>query len=341
MRSAIPGLAVGAIAGWAWSEQTFRGGVHASLRREPWVYGVRAERMLPTTNDFIRPLEPESGGLAAFLSSLDDFDYLDRRVALASITRVLGSVDRGLLTFQLGAGSDRGEVARLSHGVFGGPTFRPNRGVTEGSYALGSFDLEIHPNAAGEAITPGIGGGLHYEAAGGALDWQRAVLSLFGRKYWGPVALAVEANGGAVWGAVIPPQQLFELGGSGVLPGYEYKEFAGDRTALLRSEAFYNFPLWRSPHRLWRTLFIPGLSPGITGGLQGGWTSITGAAARDAVAALGAGWSATPISRATDGFRATAGLGLTLFSGAVHLGFARPIDHRAPWKFVGGLGRGF
>jgi len=47
------------------------------------------------------------------------------------------------------------------------------------------------------------------------------------------------------------------------------------------------------------------------------------------------------VSRATDGFRATASVGLTFFSGSAHIGLARPIDHRAPWKFVWGLGHTF
>jgi hypothetical protein len=125
------------------------------------------------------------------------------------------------------------------------------------------------------------------------------------------------------------------------LPGYDYKEFAGDRAVLLRSQATFAFPIWRTPHRVWRTLFVPGFAPGLAAGLQGGWTKLTNAAARDAVTALGAGFSATPVSRETDGFRATAGVGLTFFAGGVHLGFARPIDHSAPWKFVWGLGHTF
>jgi hypothetical protein len=59
-----------------------------------------------------------------------------------------------------------------------------------------------------------------------------------------------------------------------------------------------------------------------------------------AVTQLGDG-SPIPVSRATGGFRATLGLGVTLFSGALHLGFARPIDHQAAWRFAGGLGRSF
>jgi hypothetical protein len=341
MRSVVPGLTLGAILGWAWTEQTFRGGAHVSLRRDPWTVGARAERTLATTNDFIPPLEPQSGGLAALFGSIDDFDYVDRRVALGSVTRVLGAVDRGLVTLQLGAGEDRGERARLTNGLFGGASFRPNRGVAQGTYALAVGDLELHPNASGVSLQPGIGASLHYEGGHGQLDWQRSELSVFGTKYLGPFTLSVRGDAGIVWGSVIPPQQLFELGGGEVLPGYTYKEFAGDRAALVRTNAFYSFPLWRSPHRLWRTLIIPGFGPGLMAGLQGGWTELAADAADIAVAQLGTDGAGRPLSRATGGFRATLGLGATLFSGAVHLGFARPIDHDARWRFVGGLGRSF
>jgi hypothetical protein len=272
---------------------------------------------------------------------VDDFDYVDRRVALGSATRVLGSVDRGLVTVQVGAGDDRGETARLTHGVLLGGSFRPNRGVTEGTYALGMFDTELRPNVSGESMDPGIGSATHYEIGRGRLNWQRAELSVFGRKYWGPIALSADAEGGAVWGAVIPPQQLLEMGGSGVLSGYAYKEFAGDRAALVRGDASYSFPIWRRPHRLWRTLFIPGVGPGLAARFQGGWTELLSNAARVAVTELGAGWSTTPVSRPTGGFRATFGFGMTLFSGSLHLGIARPVDRRAPWRLVGGLGRSF
>ena len=341
MRNVVPGLSAGAIVGRAWTEETFRGGAHVALRRDPWTVGAQAERTLATTNDFIRPLGPTSGGLAAMVGSTDDFDYVDRRVALASVMRVLGSLDRGFVMAQLGGGDDRAERARLTHGIILGGSFRPNRGVTEGTYALGVIDTELHPDVTGESMDPGIGAATHYEIGRGGLDWQRAQLSLFGRKYWGPIALSVDAEGGAVWGAAIPPQQLFEMGGSGVLPGYAYKQFAGDRAALLRSDASYSFPIWRSPRRFWRSFFIPGLGPGLAARLQGGWTELLSNASRVAVTELGAGWSAVPVSVPTGGFRATFGLGVTLFSGSLHLGIARPVDHQAPWRLVGGLGRNF
>jgi hypothetical protein len=341
MRSAVPGLSVGGSLGYAWTERTVRGGANITLRRDPWTTGVRAERLLANTNDFTPPLNPENGGLAAMFGSVDDFDYVDRRLATASITRVMGGPGKAIVTLQAGAGGDRAEIARLEHGVAGGGSFRPNRGAAEGNYALGILDAELHPGVSGDFLQPGFGGSVHYEVGRGTLEWQRAEVMLAARKYFGRFALSLQGDAGAVFGAVIPPQKLFEVGGSGTLPGYDYKEFAGDRAALLRSQLSYAFPIWRMPHRLWRTLFIPGFAPGIAAGLQGGWTSITTDAALAAVTALGAAWTATPVSRETDGFRATAGIGLTFFSGSAHIGVARPIDRKAPWRFVWGLGHNF
>ena len=341
MRSVVPGLSVGAIGGYAWSERTLRGGVHASLHRDVWTFGARAERTLPTTNDFIRPSDPQSGGLAATFGSVDDFDYVDRRVAVGTVTRVIGSLEHALVTVQLGVGDDRAERARLQQGWLGRGAFRQNRGVSPGTYSLATVDADYHPSNSGDFVQPGIGARLHYEAGRGTLNWQRTELSASGREYYGPVALSVEAQGGVVAGTVIPPQTLFELGGSAGLPGYEYKEFAGDRAALFRGYVSYTLPVWRAPRRVWRNLYLPGLAPGFATGIQGGWTEISSDAARVAVSGLGASWNSTPISRATGGIRATAGLGLTLFSGIAHVGVARPIDHPAPWKVVAGFGPSF
>ena len=125
------------------------------------------------------------------------------------------------------------------------------------------------------------------------------------------------------------------------LPGYDYKEFAGDRAALARAFASLRFPIWRAPVRVFRSLYIPGLGPGLGIGVQGGWAELSSEAARRAVAELGAGWSTVPVSRPTDGVRATVGGGITLFSDILHLGYARPVDRSAPWRFVVGFGQSF
>jgi hypothetical protein len=134
---------------------------------------------------------------------------------------------------------------------------------------------------------------------------------------------------------------LFELGGYETLPGYDYKVFAGDRAALFRTFASFRFPIWRAPVRIFRNLYIPGIGPGVGASAQGGWTEISSAAAQRSVDALGAGWSTEPVSTATGGMRATVGAGITLFSDLVHIGFARPVDRSARWRFVAGFGPAF
>ena len=335
-RSAAPGVTASLYGGWAWSEQTVRGGGSLTYERGENTFGARAERELASTNDFTPTLGGD-GGLNALLTSLDDFDYVDRRTAFASVTHALGKVDVGFLTLQLGAGDDRPEHARLSQGLVRGSGFRPNRGVSDGSYAVGMADVEIHPGVRGDFVQPGLGVRAHYEAAAGTLSWQRLELGISARRYAGPFTFTAGADGGLLLGGTPPPQQLFELGGNESLPGYDYKQFAGDRAALFRTFMSYRLPVLRRPFRV-RRFLLPGIAPGIAVGAQGGWTEISSPAAQRAVNLLGAGWSATPVSVATGGARATVGGGITLFSDVLHVGIARPVDHAAPWKLVAGVG---
>lgn len=339
-RSLVPGLSAGAYGGWAWAEQTARGGAFVSYNRGGATYGVRAERSLASTNDFSLPFTDDPG-IAAVLSSVDNFDYVDRRTAMFSVTRVLRAVDVGLATVQFGVGDDRSERARVAHGLIGTKPFRPNRGVADGSYALGVADLELHPNVTGDFVQPGVGLRAHYEVGSGDLGWQRAELSLAARKYVGPVSLAAHADAGLVAGSAPPPQKLFELGGNEALPGYDYKEFVGDRAALFRTFASYRFGLWRRPIRVWQNLTLPGVSPGLALSAQGGWTELSSVGARSSALALGVDDAGVPISAPTHGMRATVGGGITLFSDLLHVGVARPVDHPAPWRFVLGYGGAF
>lgn len=341
LRSLVPGLSVGAHAGWAWTERTARGDVHASYATGGRTVGARVARLLATTNDFPFPDAPESGGVSALLNGVDDHDYVDRRRATLSAGTALGSLRQGIIGVQLGVAEDASEVARLQHGLMGSGTFRPNRGVRDGSYVLGIVEAELHPDLAGASVQPGLGARARLEIAQGGLAWRRAELAMWARTYRGRMSLGLDAQGGALLGSRLAPQVLFELGGSGALPGYEYKEFVGDRAALFRGYASYALPRWRAPMRLWRTYTVPGIGPGLALSLQGGWSALGSAAARAAVAELGAGRAGPAIARETGHVRATAGLGLTVFSGLAHVGIARPIDQAAPWKLVAGIGRHF
>jgi len=331
LRDAAPGLTARATAGWAWTENAVRGSASLSYAppRSKWISSVRVERTLATTNDFLFALE--SGlSIGPLLSGVDDADYVDRRMAALATTRVFRNVDRALITVQGAVVEDRPEVQRVGTAPLFGGDFRPNRIAFAGRYGRGTVALEYHPRVSMESLSPGLGARLLYEVAAGDLDWQRVEARLAARRYWHSFILASRLDAGAVFASIYPPQTLYELGGYATLPSYEYKEFGGDRAALGSTSIAYQFPLWRTPRRI-RWLVIPGLSPGITSGIRGGWTEASSDAARQALFALG-GDGVTPLSRPTDRIRAIADVRLTVLSGALGFGISRPIDHAGRWK---------
>jgi hypothetical protein len=163
----------------------------------------------------------------------------------------------------------------------------------------------------------------------------------------GRVIYAVRADAGAVTGASIPPQQLFELGANQNLPGFRYKEFAGNQAAVLSGLAMYPLPIWRAPLRI-RRVVLPGVAPSISFGAQTGWAAATSVAARESTLRLGLAGdillrpgtdtiTAVPVSRPTDGLKSSVDFRLRFFGGAVSVGVARATDHRDRWRFVLGL----
>jgi hypothetical protein len=336
-RSYAPGLSAGASAGWAFSEQTMRGGAHISLRRGRQTATLRAERTLESTNDFTLPLSDDPGFSAA-ISSLDNNDYVDRRALMLGLTSIVGSEETALASVQVGVGSDHAERSRLQHGLLSTRAFDPNRGASSGGYAKASADVEWHPSVTGDYLRPGVGARVRYEVAGGELAWQRVEAGISARRYFGRLSLVTHTDAGAAFGDELPPQVLFELGGTESLPGYSYKEFAGDRAVVFRSFASYRLGVWERPIRLGRTLMLPGLSPGIVASVEGGWAGVSSDAARRAVQELGTNEDGDPVSRPTDRIRSTFGTGISLFNELLHVGAARPMDHNAGWRFSIGFG---
>jgi hypothetical protein len=321
-RDLVPGLTARGQLGVAWEEQTLRGALSASLARGHWIRGARVERTLAATNDFMLALE--SGlSFGPLLTGADDYDYVDRWIGTVSVTRILGDIDRAIVSTEVGYARDVAEPARLRNAILGSKPFRANRPAAAGNYARGAARLEWHPKVSGESLAPGIGARLTYEVGSGDLDWQRVEARLALRRFWHGLVLASRVDAGAVFGSVLPPQVMYEVGGVGDLPSYEYKEFGGDRAAVGRALAAYHFPIFRAPLRL-RGLVLPGISPGIGAGIQAGWTEASSAAARNALMLLG--------SVPTRSVRATADFRFTVLSGAIGAGLARPIDARGPWK---------
>lgn len=348
-RDAVPGLTAHAYGGWAWTEHTARGGASVSKRSGLWTAVTRIDRALASTNDFTPPLESGGEGFGALFAGIDDQDYVDRRVAIIGLTKMLGSAQGGLILVEGGVGEDRAEVARLERSPVVGGHFRVNRGTLSGRYARGAVAIELHPDVTGVYLEPGVGVVASYEIAGGGLRWQRGELTVAARKNLSDFVIASRMNAGIVAGQPLPPQQLFELGGENALPGYDYKAFVGDRAAAAGVLAAYTFPLLRRPWRVIRSLVVPGLSPGIAIGAQGGWTDLSTASSRAAVRLLGAApidcalsnSCPEPVSVETRGMRATVDARLTFFGGLIGVGVARPVDRAARWRLAFRFGQEF
>jgi hypothetical protein len=341
-RDMAPGVVARGNLGWAWSEQAARGGVSLSRSWSRSSSALIAERRLAPTQDFQHEFAGLGSGIAAFLSSIEEADYVDRWAVTLAHTRFVESLDHALITMRVVAARDHDVPAALTRGpIVRSRLFLPNRHARNGSYVLGAFGYEFHPNVTGELLQPGFGATIDVEGATGQLEWSRAEASVAARRYLGPVTVATRLDGGVVVSKDPPPQTLFELGGvNGRLSGYEYKEFAGDRAAVGRAYTAYGFPVLRAPYRLGRWL-VPGLSPGLAAGIDAGWSELSTEAARASVLEMGDGTEANVVSVPTGRIRSTVFAGLTFFSNSLQVGVARPIDQPAPWRWRVLLGQGF
>jgi hypothetical protein len=335
LRDVAPGVVVRANAGWAWTEQAVRGRVSVERTRGIATVGVRAGRSLDITNDFRNTLD--SGAALGGFGSNDPYDYVDRKFASVAINRATFRL-RANVKFEYGWADDRYAPTRLEHGLFDKDRFLDTRGVDEGGYRKFAGTFEWHPRVNAEAALPGYSARLYYERGDGALDYQRTEFRAMARELWGPFTWTLRGDVGQVTGARIPSQQLFELGRGQNLPGYANKEFVGSRAAVLRTGLMYTSPLWRQPIRLGSRLWLPAFAPGLSAGVQGGWTESPTAAALQSMLRLNGKYvdddDVLRPARVTDGVRATASAGFRVFSGAVFVGWARAVDRKAPWRFL-------
>jgi hypothetical protein len=342
LRDAAPGVTLRAHAGWAWAEETARGGVAADLVRGGWLGALRVERVLDNTNDFRQPWD-KGATFAALLGAQDSYDYVDRRSATVSVGHAVAAGNGSVARLEVGLVSDRPEERRVRRGIIaGGSLFRANRGVTPGRYVRSVATIEYRPEVSGDFLSTGVGARLLYERADGELDWQRVEGRFVARRNWGPVSAATRLDAGVVAGGSPPPQTLYELGADQGLPGYGYKVFGGDQAVLGRALAMYTSGFLAAPVHVWRWVYVPAPAPGVSVGVQSGWTGVSRAATWRSLAALGttvdpATGAARPVSVPTGGIRTTVDARLRFFGGAVSLGVARPVDHAAPWRVAGGV----
>lgn len=352
-RDAVPGLSVGANAGWAWKEETARGTFWSRLDRGAWTLTGRAERALVNTNDFRPPLDYEQS-LMAMLVTADDYDYLDRTSVVVGGTRALHLRGSPTLHVEIGTARDGTVTADVRHGLIHlDSAFRANRAIAPGQYVRSAIGMDIHPDVTGDFLVPGVGMNLWYERGDGALNWQRVEARLTARHASGPFTYAGRLDGIALVSRDIVPQQLIEFGDSEGLPGYAYKEFGGDRAALLRGAIEYQLPWLRAPIRVGRgprtRFLLPGISPSLALSVQSGWADARQASTRKALSLFGTRTDSSTgtqvfATRPTDGLRSTISLTARLFGGSVGIGLAKAIGAgsagRAP-TLVFGVGQVF
>lgn len=328
-RDAAPGWALRSAAGYSFNEGTVRGRAIVEHRRGRNLSQLRASRSLDLTNDFRNPYD--SGTTTGALFGRDDYDYVDRRSATLLLQRFLGNDWDGLVRLESGYAQDRDMRERWLESPTGlGGAFRRNRPARSGDYWRNVLTFEWRPDVALEFLRPGVGTKLVYERGDGELRYQRAEGRFTIRVNRGRLALGTRLDVGAV-SPDAPPQQFFELGANQNLPGYDYKQFAGDQAAVLRGQIYRGFGILGAPVRITQRVWLPPMAPGLALNVQAGYVRATTAASRNTVLQLG--------STETGHVRSSAALTLRFFGQAVGLGIARPLDYPAGWRWVLELGQ--
>jgi hypothetical protein len=325
-----PGTSIRAHGGWAWSEQTARGGGELAQQvGEDWEVRARGERQLAHTNDFTSALEPEPGVPPLF--GAEQYDYVDRTIGGI----VVRTRPREGLAWRFEAARARDENVGRNVVPLENPDSAPqpinasrlNRPMFEGAYWLGRAEVRRNPSAGGLSLQPGVGLRLGVEAATGELDWQRAEAGFSIRRMLGRFTLSGRVDAGITLSDSTPPQAMFELGTATDLPGFEHKAFTGDRAALVRAGIMYTLPIFNAPIRT-GSLWLPAPAPAPSVAIQTGWTD----ASAETLAIMNRfGW------QTSDGARSAIDLRMRFFGGSVSIGAARPLDRDGTWRFVWGL----
>ena len=352
-RDLAPGVAAIGTAGYAWSEETWRGYFGAALRRPGWRANAGYGRLLDVTNDFRSPLDSGSVWFPLLWSS-DGYDYVDRHIARVAAEKLL-TPNGSFARLEVGAVRDAETIQNRRRGLFFGP-FLPNRVVDPGKYGRIVATLEWNPDVQMDLTRDRIGGTIRSEIGFGDLAYQRTEASITTRRDVGDVRLIGRLYGGMLTGTALT-QQLFEMGSNQNLPGYDYKAFAGDRAWIARATAQYGLPYLRAPFPLIAGFVVPAIAPELDFGVQTGMAWASDDQARDAVRRLGDKvdevtgepiidpdtGEPVPVSVPTEQLRATMSVGVRFLSGAVYAGFALPIDAtrdtRRGLRFVFGFGR--
>ncbi len=296
---------------------------------------VLGGRYLSVTNKFRSQFDSYALGA---LFSRDNWDYVDRYMLNLRLVQRFG-VGRGS-RFQVEAGwtQDDSLVRVLDTDPWVG-YLRFNRGIYTGSYFRTLATLDIHPDISAQFVRQGWGFQLLYDGGFGDLKYSRLQGRAVVRKDFSRAFLVALIQAGTTLGDSIPPQQLFEVGGAVGLPGYDYKQFAGNKGVLGRVRLTLPIPLFTLGGAFNKALSVPTSQPSISVGYQGAWTSISNPGAQAAVTALGyqfdtkTGQTAVdsttglpvPASVASSGWKSSVDVRVGFFGGALAIGVAKAL----------------
>lgn len=349
---ALPGVFAHANGGYAFWEDAVRWNAAVGWETPALGFEFFGGRYLDVTNKFRSQFDTYA--LGAFLSR-DNWDYLDREGAGMRGRVQLGQRRGTQVTVSAAYLEDQPLVSILKTAPYVG-YLRPNRGIYQGKYLRTLTQVDINPDISPVYVRNGVGAQLIYDAGYGDLNYQRLEARLIGRYDFSKMFIIVRAHVGAVFGDSVPPQQLFEIGGAAGLPGFDYKEFAGDRAALTRVRLTWPLPFLRTPIVVKPGISLPVFTPSLSFGVQGAWTDISNARVQAAVNALGFAFDTKtgqpkldpvtglplPASVETDGLASSADIRVGFFNDALSVGVAHPLTESTHgFSFFLAFGRQF
>ena len=340
MRDAMPGLEVRGTAGYAWWPGNGRGGVDAALVRGRWVTTARVMRDLDLTTKFADPLDYNRGLRALFQQ--DNYDYVDRVVAGGGFGRFFSALGPGSVVARLEYVKDRVTTADLSTGPLG-QAYTLNPYVTPYEYPRAQVAVTWHPEISSHFTRPGIGLHASWEQGWGDLPYTRWQAGFVGRANWKSVAFTIVGDRGVTVSDAPPTQQLFLIGGSGSMPGYEYDEFGGNVGALVRWMIAVPLPFLQAPLMIGKTA-IPPIAPNLSLRVYNGYTETTNNGADTALNNVGTqtvNGVPVPFSVPSGSVRTTTEIRLNLFGTLLGFGLARPLEDGAEWTFTFSFAQSF
>jgi outer membrane protein assembly factor BamA len=217
-------------------------------------------------------ISEEENSLSALLMRRDFLDYYRRFSWSAYTAHNVGGILH--MTVKYGRDDFESQANSVSWALhdtrFSRDDFRPNPAVVEGVVSSARVDVQL--DTRNSRHNPWQGWFINglFERAGGVLQgdhtFKRYVLDL--RRYQ-PVSLGTRLDLRLRTGTAkenLPTQYLYDLGGISTLRGYRFKEFSGDRMALV------NLEYWIDTDRHWHNhLPIDDLGVGVFFDVGSAW----------------------------------------------------------------------